>query len=78
MGADRTRELGLIRDVIAGVTAARRRFIAVASEPAWKACKLLTCDEDEAGKAFEDFMDALRSDNFRKLGSYDGRSSLET
>jgi DNA-directed RNA polymerase specialized sigma24 family protein len=78
MGPERTRDCGLIREVLAERPDAWKRFVARVSDKVWVACTLVTSTETETEAAFKDSMEALRADGFRRLRPYDGSSTLDT
>ncbi len=71
MGPERTRDYGLIREVLAERPDAWKRFVMRVSDKVWSACTLLTSSDAEREAAFNEALNALRADGFRRLRPYD-------
>ena len=78
MRANTAGDQALVQAVLNGDQKAAERFLRTFADTVWTTCRLLTRVEAEAREAFTAANAALRDGNFRRLRSYDGRSSINT
>lgn len=67
-----------LRAALNGDGAAGADFLRRISGIVWTSCTILAGDGSEARAAFQDVVEALRADDFSRLGGYKGRGRAET